>query len=71
MAEMATRTRKAPIPRGGKYTVVKGDSLGEIASRIVGPRVTLDALKKLNGHLGPPKGSWNKICPGDIVNIPK
>jgi LysM repeat protein len=67
----APATKKPPIPRNIVYNVVAGDSLSEIASRVVPPKVTLDQLKKINAHLGPPKRNWDLIRVGDKVNIPK
>jgi LysM repeat protein len=70
-AAAPAKTKKPPIPRGSVYIVVQGDTLSEIATRILPPKVTLAQLEKVNAHLGPPKRSWDKIFPGDKVNIPK
>jgi LysM repeat protein len=70
MTAAPTKT-KPPIPRNVVYKVVAGDTLSEIATRIVPPKVTLDHLKSINAHLGPPKRDWNKIGVGDKVNTPK
>jgi LysM repeat protein len=71
MTATAPAKNRTPIRRNIVYKVVSGDTLSDIASRVVPPKVTLDQLKKVNAHLGPPKRSWDKIRVDDKVNIPK
>lgn len=52
----------APIPSGGTYTVVPGDTLNRIAARF---NTTVGALVQLNGIANP-----NRIFSGQVLRIP-
>jgi LysM repeat protein len=70
MAKEMTREERpmAAPPAAMRVHIVKqGENLSRIAANY---KVTLDALKKVNPHLGPPKRDWNKIKPSERVNIP-
>ena len=56
-----------PVPVCDSYEVRAGDTLGGIAARVVGVRMTADALYRLNRDL---LGSPDRLLPGQVIRIP-